>query len=60
MENPNLYKRVTGRQNLEYFGSIYKVVDKKHIDEAVEPVKMSKRSMIGQRHTLWACANAWA
>ncbi len=43
VENPDLYKRMTGRQNLEYFASMYKGVDKKHIDEVVELVKMSKR-----------------
>lgn len=43
VENPDLYKRMTGRQNLEYFASMYKGVDKQHIDEVVELVKMSRR-----------------
>jgi ABC-2 type transport system ATP-binding protein len=43
VENPDLYKRMTGRQNLEYFASMYKDVDKNHIDEVVKMVKMSER-----------------
>lgn len=43
VENPDLYKRMTGRQNLEYFASMYNDVDKSSIDEVVELVKMSDR-----------------
>jgi ABC-2 type transport system ATP-binding protein len=43
VENPDLYKRMTGRQNLEYFASMYKDVNKDHIDEVVRLVKMSER-----------------
>lgn len=43
IENPDLYKRMTGRQNLEYFASMYKDVNKDHIDEVVRLVKMSER-----------------
>lgn len=47
VENPDLYKRLTGRQNLEYFASMYDGVDKSNIDEVVRLVKMSAR--IGDR-----------
>jgi ABC-2 type transport system ATP-binding protein len=43
VENPDLYKRMTGRQNLEYFASMHDGVDKKSIDEVVKLVKMSER-----------------
>ncbi len=43
VENPDLYKRMTGRQNLEYFASMYRDVDRNHIDEVVKMVKMSER-----------------
>jgi ABC-2 type transport system ATP-binding protein len=43
VENPDLYKRMTGRENLEYFSSMYDDVDKKSIDEVVKLVKMSER-----------------
>lgn len=43
VENPDLYKRLTGRQNLEYFASMYDNVDKTNIDEVVKLVKMSAR-----------------
>jgi ABC-2 type transport system ATP-binding protein len=43
VENPDLYKRMTGRQNLEYFASMYEGVDKHSIDEVVKLVKMSDR-----------------
>ena len=43
IENPDLYKRMTGRQNLEYFASMYKNVKKENIDEVVKLVKMSER-----------------
>lgn len=43
VENPDLYKRMTGRQNLEYFASMYDNVNKDNIDEVVELVKMSER-----------------
>ncbi|HZJ58090.1 MAG TPA: ABC transporter ATP-binding protein [Clostridia bacterium] len=43
IENPDLYKRLTGRQNLEYFASMYKNVNKENIDNIVDMVKMSGR-----------------
>lgn len=43
VENPDLYKRLTGRENLEYFASMHGKVDKASIDEVVELVKMAKR-----------------
>jgi ABC-2 type transport system ATP-binding protein len=43
VENPDLYKRLTGRQNLEYFASMYSGVDSSNIDEVVKLVKMSER-----------------
>jgi ABC-2 type transport system ATP-binding protein len=43
VENPDLYKRLTGRQNLEYFASMYDNVDKTNIDDVVKLVKMSSR-----------------
>ena len=43
VENPDLYKWMTGRQNLEYFASMYDSVEKRSIDEVVELVKMKER-----------------
>ena len=43
VENPDLYKRMTGRQNLEYFASMYRNVNKESIDDLVKLVKMSGR-----------------
>ncbi len=43
VENPDLYKRLTGRQNLEYFASMYDKAAKDHIDEVISLVKMSQR-----------------
>ncbi len=43
VENPDLYKRLTGRQNLEYFASMYDKVDKGSVDEIVKLVKMGER-----------------
>lgn len=43
VENPDLYKRMTGRQNLEYFAALHDGVKKEHIDEVVSLVKMSQR-----------------
>ncbi len=43
VENPDLYKRLTGRQNLEYFASMYDHDTKKQIDDVVELVKMKDR-----------------
>ena len=34
---------MTGRENLEYFASMYDNIDKKNIDDIVELVKMSER-----------------
>jgi ABC-2 type transport system ATP-binding protein len=43
IENPDLYKRMTGKQNLEYYAAMYKHSKKESIDEVVELVKMSQR-----------------
>jgi ABC-2 type transport system ATP-binding protein len=43
VENPDLYKRMTGRQNLEYFASMYDDIDPTGIDQVVQLVKMSGR-----------------
>lgn len=43
VENPDLYKRKTGRANLEYYASMYDNVGKKEIDQVIELVKMSNR-----------------
>ena len=43
IENPDLYKRMTGRQNLEYYASMYDNIRKGSIDEVVSLVKMSQR-----------------
>lgn len=43
VENPDLYKRMTGRQNLEYFAALHDGIKKEHIDEVVGLVKMSQR-----------------
>lgn len=43
VENPDLYKRMTGRQNLEYFASMYDGVDPASIDQVIKLVKMSDR-----------------
>ena len=43
VENPDLYKRMTGRQNLEYFAALHDGIKKEHVDEVVTLVKMSQR-----------------
>lgn len=43
VENPDLYKNMTGRQNLEYFASMYNGISAKHIDDVSNLVKMSDR-----------------
>ena len=43
IENPDLYKRMTGRENLEYFASMHDNVSKENIDGIVELVKMMDR-----------------
>ena len=43
VENPDLYKRLTGRENLEYFSSMHDHVNKAAIDEVVSLVKMANR-----------------
>lgn len=43
VENPDLYKRMTGRENLEYFASMYNHIEASNIDEVVKLVKMSER-----------------
>ncbi len=43
VENPDLYKRMTGRQNLEYFASMYDKSAKENIDKVINLVKMSNR-----------------
>ena len=47
IENPDLYKRMTGRQNLEYYASMYEHSRKEAVDEVVDLVKMSNR--IGEK-----------
>lgn len=43
VESPDLYKRLTGRQNLEYFASMYEGVDQASVEEVIKLVKMSER-----------------
>lgn len=43
VENPDLYKKLTGRQNLEYFASMYDGDQTRQVDDVVELVKMSAR-----------------
>ncbi len=43
VENPDLYKRLTGRENLEYFASMHDGISSENIDGIVELVKMSGR-----------------
>ncbi len=43
VENPDLYKRMTGRQNLEYFAALQDGIKGDYIDEVVSLVKMSQR-----------------
>jgi ABC-2 type transport system ATP-binding protein len=43
VENPDLYKSLTGRQNLEYFASMYNGDTRKMVDDVVELVKMGNR-----------------
>ncbi|HHY83761.1 MAG TPA: ABC transporter ATP-binding protein [Clostridiales bacterium] len=43
IENPDLYKRMTGRENLEYFASMHENVARENIDGIVELVKMKDR-----------------
>ena len=43
VENPDLYKRMTGRQNLEYFASMHNGITKENFNDVVKLVKMSDR-----------------
>lgn len=43
VENPDLYKRMTGKQNLEYFAAMYSGDKVRNIDEVANLVKMSAR-----------------
>ncbi len=43
IENPDLYKRMSGRENLEYFAAMYKNISKKHINDVANLVKMNDR-----------------
>ncbi len=43
VENPDLYKRLTGRQNLEYFAQFYNKEAVQNIDSVIELVKMKDR-----------------
>ncbi len=43
IENPDLYKRMTGRQNLSYFAKFYGKDAVNNIDSVVELVKMKER-----------------
>lgn len=43
VENPDLYKNMTGKQNLEYFASMHDNVSKKELEEVAILVKMNDR-----------------
>ncbi len=43
VENPDLYKRLSGRQNLEYFAEFYGKDAVNNIDDVIELVKMKER-----------------
>ena len=43
VENPDLYKKMTGRQNLKYFASMYEGITDDDIAQVVDLVKMSQR-----------------
>ncbi len=43
VENPDLYKRLTGRQNLRYFASMNDTAAENHIEEVISLVKMAQR-----------------
>ncbi|HHU77998.1 MAG: ABC transporter ATP-binding protein [Caldicoprobacterales bacterium] len=43
VENPDLYQRMTGRENLEYFASMHEGINKENIDGIIELVKMKER-----------------
>ncbi len=43
VENPDLYKHMTGRQNLKYLSQFYGKEAVQNIDSAIELVKMSER-----------------
>ena len=43
VENPDLYKRMTGRQNLTYFAAMHDNISKKHINDVANLVKMTER-----------------
>lgn len=43
VENPDLYKRLTGRQNLEYFASMHDSVTEESIEGVIKLVKMAGR-----------------
>ncbi len=43
VENPDLYKKLSGRQNLEYFSQFYGKDAMENIDTVVERVKMKER-----------------
>lgn len=43
VENPDLYKKMTGRQNLQYYASMYDNVTDQDIDQVTNLVKMSER-----------------
>lgn len=43
IENPEMYKNLSGLENLKYFAGLYKNVDRKRIDEVVEIVGLTDR-----------------
>ena len=43
VENPDLYKKMTGRQNLKYFASMYEDISDDDISQVSDLVKMSQR-----------------
>ena len=43
VENPDLYKNMTGRNNLKYFASMYEGISDEDISQVADLVKMGKR-----------------
>ncbi len=43
VENPDLYKKMTGRQNLQYYASMYEGISDEDISQVADLVKMSNR-----------------
>lgn len=43
IENPEMYKNLSGLENLKYFAGLYKNIDRKRIDEVVKIVGLTDR-----------------